>query len=68
MLTNKQVNYLHQEQNRIMSVAQKLREMADTIETDNYFFGAKCYEAADALEDGCMMIDDVLLEGSTESD
>lgn len=63
MLTNKQVNYLHKERNRIIRFTQELREMEDD---KNYYFGAKCHEAADALMEGCFMIDDVLLEGGAE--
>lgn len=61
MLTNKQVAHLHEERNRIIAFTQELREMAGS---ENYFFHAICHSAADELMLGCMMIDDVLLEGS----
>ena len=63
MLTNKQVDYLHEQQNRIVLFCQELREMGGE---PNYYFGAMCHAAADSLMDGCFMLDDVILEGSAE--
>jgi hypothetical protein len=63
MLTNKQVNHLHEERNRLMRFCQELREMAAV---DDEYFWMLCIVAANDLHRGALGIDKIILEGSAE--
>lgn len=67
MLTNKQVNRLHEERNGIIRFTQELREMACNKDA-GWTFATYLTIAASQLEEACYMIDKGILEGSASED